>query len=160
MDISELRYTKSKLKERCLTIRFKLVNASNAEIFDHIHKNIPILHANEKMRIILERQHIVKITTHPNWSKSSKSTLQNNGHKVREIKLWHLSLIEGPVFKFKDGQTFKVKSNVTCSMENLIYVMACNGCQHNYLGWSGKSLCSRMTMHRQQIQDKEQEKIL
>ena len=63
------------------------------------------------------------------------------------------NLNEGTEFYFKKGQHFQVKNNFDCSSENLIYVLTCAGCGHNYIGQTGMSLRKRMTVHRQQIRD-------
>lgn len=47
----------------------------------------------------------------------------------------YLYLIDGPEFKFKDGQTFKIKFNPTCNTENVIYIITYKACQHNYIGY-------------------------
>ena len=58
-------------------------------------------------------------------------------------------LIEGSTFKI-NSKEFTVKSNMTCSSTNIIYVLKCTNCEDFYIGQS-INLRKRVTVHRQQI---------
>ena len=45
-----------------------------------------------------------------------------------------------------------------CSCKGKIYVITCNGCQENYIGQTG-DFRKRVTVHKQQIKEKKNEKI-
>ena len=42
---------------------------------------------------------------------------------------------------------------MNCTSTNLIYVITCAGCGHNYIGETGDVLRNRVTVHKQQIRD-------
>ena len=42
---------------------------------------------------------------------------------------------------------------MNCTPVNLIYVITCAGCGHNYIGDMGDVLRNRVTVHKQQIRD-------
>ena len=42
---------------------------------------------------------------------------------------------------------------MNCTSTNLIYVITCAGCGHNYIGETGDVLRNRATVHKQQIRD-------
>jgi len=42
---------------------------------------------------------------------------------------------------------------MNCASTNLIYVITCAGCGHNYIGETGDVLRNRMTVHKQPIRD-------
>ena len=65
-----------------------------------------------------------------------------------------IHLIEGKEFKFLNGKTFKVKTAMSCEVQNVIYVIRCDGCQKEYIGETGDFLRKRVTVHRQHIRDK------
>ena len=65
------------------------------------------------------------------------------------------NIIEGESFTFKNGPTFKVKTDMSCTSKNLLYVMRCEGCGEDYIGQTGNELRKRMTVHRQQIRNPE-----
>ena len=56
-------------------------------------------------------------------------------------------LKQGKEFTFSaTNETFRIK-------QNLIYVITCAGCGHNYIGETGDVLRNRVTVHKQQIRD-------
>ena len=59
-------------------------------------------------------------------------------------------IIEGEAVTFKNGKTFKVKHNMTCTSRNLIYAIICDKCRAFYIGQTSNELRNRMTLHRQQ----------
>ena len=46
-----------------------------------------------------------------------------------------------------------------CTSQNLVYCMKCNGCGKDYIGQTGDQLKTRMTVHRQQINNPETRQI-
>ena len=42
---------------------------------------------------------------------------------------------------------------MSCTSNNLIYVITCAGCGKNYIGETGDVLRNRVTVHKQQIRD-------
>jgi predicted GIY-YIG superfamily endonuclease len=40
-----------------------------------------------------------------------------------------------------------------CTVENVLYVLDCNGCKEIYIGQTGNILRNRKTVHAQQIRD-------
>ena len=119
------------------------------------------------MKKVLEKQQIIKSKRQPKTLKKiltrAKVHIQSSDPTVKKCGRANCGicsyLIEGPEFTFKDGQTFKVKENLTCNSENLIYVITCCGCLENYIGQTGMSLRKRMTLHRQQIRDESTRQI-
>ena len=61
-------------------------------------------------------------------------------------------IIEGDCLTIKNKR-FHVKQNMDCTIENVIYVLVCNGCQEFYIGQTGDKLRNRITVHKQQIRD-------
>ena len=61
-------------------------------------------------------------------------------------------LIEGNSLKLKN-KTFHVKESMTCTVQNVLYVLVCNGCNEFYIGQTGDKLRNRKTVHLQQVRD-------
>ena len=59
---------------------------------------------------------------------------------------------EGNSYNF-NGKVFYVNETMSCDVKNVIYVMKCNGCKELYIGQTGDKLCTRRTIHAQQIRD-------
>ena len=63
-------------------------------------------------------------------------------------------LKQGKEFTFSaTNETFRIKHSMNCTSTNLIYVITCAGCGHNYIGETGDVLRNRVTVHEQQIRD-------
>ena len=63
-------------------------------------------------------------------------------------------LKEGKEFTFSaTNETFRIKHSMSCTSNNLIYVITCAGCGKNYIGETGDVLRNRVTVHKQQIRD-------
>ena len=42
---------------------------------------------------------------------------------------------------------------MNCTVQNVLYVLVCNGCKEFYIGQTGDKLRNRRTVHDQQIRD-------
>ena len=62
-------------------------------------------------------------------------------------------LKQGKEFTSATNETFRIKHSMNCTSTNLIYVITCAGCGHNYIGETGDVLRNRVTVHKQQIRD-------
>ena len=56
---------------------------------------------------------------------------------------------EGSTFSFK-GESFNVNSDMTCTVNNVIYATACRGCRDYYIGETN-NLRNRTILHNQHI---------
>ena len=61
-------------------------------------------------------------------------------------------ILEGSSLKIKD-KLFHIKESMDCTIQNVIYVLICNGCNEFYIGQTGDKLRNRRTVHDQQIRD-------
>ena len=61
-------------------------------------------------------------------------------------------IIEGSTFHFKH-KIFYIKESMDCNVQNVIYVLLCNGCKEFYIGQTGDKLRNRRTVHEQQMRD-------
>ena len=63
-------------------------------------------------------------------------------------------LKQGKEFTFSaTNETFRIKYSMNCTSTNLVYVITCAGCGHNYIGETSDNLRNRVTVHKQQIRD-------
>ena len=166
MSTQELRRVRSKNEERVIPY-VSTFNPKNAEMFQYIYQNLPILNSDEKMKQILAENTIIKSKRQPKSLKKflTSAKLQQDLpiYRVTKCKRPNCGvcayLTEGSEFHFKNGFTFKIKNNFTCASGNLIYVITCKGCKEEYIGQTGMTIRSRMTVHRQQIRDASTRKI-
>jgi len=59
-------------------------------------------------------------------------------------------LLEGCEYNF-NGTIFKIQTSMTCSTQNVIYVLTCMGCNQFYIGETGNTLRERTRIHKEQI---------
>ena len=62
-------------------------------------------------------------------------------------------LKQGKEFTFATNETFRIKHSMNCNSTNLVYIITCAGCGHNYIGETSDILRNRVTVHKQQIRD-------
>ena len=161
----EISQEPSKTDQRNLIPFVTTYNPRNPDIFPVIQTNLPILGKDKKMGDILANAKIIKSNRQPKNLKQilTKAKFEDDTRdeapKVLKCKNTKCgickNIIEGESFTFKNGPTFKVKTNMSCTSKNLLYVMRCEGCGEDYIGQTGNELRKRMTVHRQQIRNPE-----
>ena len=57
------------------------------------------------------------------------------------------------MYNFFKGKIFHVKTNMSYDVENVIYVITCNGCGEYYIGQTGDKLRTKRNTQVQQIRD-------
>lgn len=137
-------------------------NPRNPEVFNIIRNNLPILEEDPDMKKILDTSQIIKskrqspslkyILTRASFSsKNQEPPIIKKCDKPKCSTCPYLT--EGSKFHFKTGSDFSIKTSMSCTSSNLIYVIRCAGCGENYIGQTGDTLRHRMTVHRQQIRE-------
>ena len=135
-------------------------NPRNPETFQEIQQDINILKRDSHMNNILKNYKIIKSKRQPPnlknlLTKAKFSEIQNTPKVTRCLRSncgLCKHLIEGENINFKCGKTINVKTNISCDVKNVIYVIFCRGCSGEYIGETG-DLRKRVTVHRQQIRD-------
>ena len=61
-------------------------------------------------------------------------------------------IVEAKSYDF-NGKIFHVNQNMTCDVQNVIFVLTCNGWAEYYIGQTVGKLRTRPTIHVQQIRD-------
>ena len=161
IDIQELRRPKDTLDTVNVLPYVSTHNPRNAEAYNIIHQNMPLLQKDQRMKRALQTQKIIKSKRQSKSLKklltSAKLPTENTTPTVKKCGRPNcgicINLIEGRTYEFKSGHIFSVRNHFTCASENLIYVLKCNGCNEDYIGQTGLTLRKRMTVHRQQIRD-------
>ena len=138
-------------------------NPKNPEMFTEIKNYMPILMNDPKMRAVLRTTNFIKSKRQPpNLKKlltkanfTSKSSGRKD-HRVTKCGKPNCSLcqhiLEASSYNFK-GKIFYVNQNMSCEVQNVIYVITCNGCGEYCIGQTGGKLRTRRTVHAQQIRD-------
>ena len=132
-------------------------------MFTEIKNSMPILMNDPKMRAVLRTTNFIKSKRQPpNLKKlltKANFTSTSSGRKdyrVTKCGKPNCSLcqhiVEASSYNFK-GKIFYVNQNMSCEVQNVIYVITCNGCGEYYIGQTGGKLRIRRTVHAQQIRD-------
>ncbi|MCG8094140.1 MAG: hypothetical protein JAZ17_11035 [Candidatus Thiodiazotropha endolucinida] len=139
-------------------------NPKNPEAFGIIKNNIPILMNDDTMRNALKETNFIKSKRQPPNLKrlltkaNFTSTTLSERHTFRVTKCGRNNcslcqhIIESDSYNFKRKKFF-VNSNMSCDVQNVLYVITCNGCGEFYIGQTGGKLRTRRTIHAQQIRD-------
>lgn len=138
-------------------------NPKNPEIFGVMKNNLPILENDTIMRNALKDINFIKSKRQPPNLKRlltkacfTSSTLNAQRFKVTKCGRNNCSLcqhiVESNSYNFK-GKIFYVNANMSCDVQNVLYVITCNGCGEYYIGQTGGKLRMRRTVHAQQIRD-------
>ena len=92
---------------------------------------------------------LTKATIHPKHSQFHNSSVKKcNRNRCKCCE----EIIEGNFFFFsKVNKNFFVRQNMDCLTKFVVYTLICNNCKNYYIGLTSNSLCSRVTLHRQHI---------
>jgi hypothetical protein len=135
-------------------------NPKNKEVFGILKNNINILNSDAKMNSILSNTKIIKSNRQlPNLKRILiKSNFRDITSQPTVSKCLNNRcglcdyLLEGSSFQFKNKR-FYIKEDMNCNVQNVIYVLVCNGCKEFYIGQTGDKLRNRRTVHEQQMRD-------
>lgn len=135
-------------------------NPRNTEIYGEIRNDLTILQRDNHMKDVLRPYKFIKSKRQEKNLKQlltrAKFTEKVEQPKVKRCNRPNCGLckhlIEGEKFTFKCGKSMFVRTNITCDVKNVIYVIRCSGCGGEYIGETG-DLRKRVTVHNQQIRD-------
>jgi ribosomal protein S27E len=135
-------------------------NPQNKELFSVIHNNMQILNTDNRMKEILTKHKITKCKRQlPNIKRILSRSLYTEESQHATVTKCNNPrcglcgyIIEGESFNF-NGKVFYVKQSMNCNVENVLYVLRCNGCGEYYIGQTGGKLRLRRNVHEQQMRD-------
>lgn len=135
-------------------------NPKNREVFGILKTNMDIFNQDERMKNIMENTKIIKGKRQlPNLrrilinSEFRENNTQPCVSKCNEPRCGLCkNIIEGTSLQLKQ-KTFHVREDMNCTVQNVLYVLVCNGCKEYYIGQTGDKLRNRKTVHEQQIRD-------
>ena len=157
LDKHVLRTVKEKCEEKSIPY-VSTHNPKDPEMFRVILDNVQILKEDDKMWNMLSKYQLIKSKRQ---SYSLKRLLtkakftSNNTLKVTKCNKPNCGIcvhpLEGHSFTFKCGKKINIHENMSCDVQNLIYVINCRGCGEEYIGQTGNLLRQRVEIHNQQI---------
>ena len=159
LSIAELR-TSKKQQEHKNTLPLVIThNPNNPNIFGIVKENLKFLENSQKLKSILDETKLVisrrqpknlkQYLTHAKFTSVDKDVpMVKKCGQDRCGTCEHLK--SGNIIKFKNGQIWKIRSNMTCKAQNVIYAIICSKCESFYIGQT-QNLRNRVTLHKQQI---------
>lgn len=135
-------------------------NPKKTELYGILKQNINILENDDTMKRIINNTKIIKCKRQlPNLKRiltKSKFCERDCPKTVSKCNQPRCGLcdyiVEGSNLKIKN-KTFHVKENMDCTVERVLYVLICKGCNEFYIGQTGDKLRNRLTVHKQQVKD-------
>ena len=159
----ELRRVREQATENNLLCLVTTYNPNNPQVFQLVRKTLPMLNQNSSLKSIMNKTKVIHSQRQP---RNLKRMLTNSYFSKQkdtdpEVKICKTKrcgtcpyLKQGKEFTFSaTNETFRIKHSMNCTSTNLIYVITCAGCGHNYIGETGDVLRNRVTVHKQQIRD-------
>ena len=72
--------------------------------------------------------------------------------KCKDIRcmFYKIAIIDGK-YKTKNGTILARNCNMTCKTQDLVYVLVCKNCRHEYIVETGLAISERTNLHRNQI---------
>ena len=159
----ELRRMREQATENNLLCLVTTYNPNNPQVFQLVRKTLPMLNQNSSLKSIMSKTKVIHSQRQP---RNLKRMLTNSYFSSQkdidpEVKICGTKrcgtcpyLKQGKDFTFSaTNEPFRIKHSTNCTSTNLIYVITCAGCGHNYIGETGDVLRNRVTVHKQQIRD-------
>ena len=141
---TELRTTKEKKKEKSLAF-ISTYNPNNQNIFPKIKEAFNTLQEASSTKNIFSNYKLIRSLRQPPslkrlLTKAEYSSERNGVFKCNKPRCKCCKYIEeGDKHTFKTtNKTFHIKSHFTCESSNLIYVIICQNCYHEYIGETGE----------------------
>ena len=159
----ELRRVREQATENNLLCLVTTHNPNNPQVFQLVRKTLPMLNQNSSLKSIMSKTKVIHSQRQPRNLKrmltnSYFSRLKDTDPEVKICGTKRCGtcpyLKQGKEFTFSaTNEIFRIKHSMNCTSTNLIYVITCAGCGHNYIGETGDVLRNRVTVHKQQIRD-------
>ena len=159
----ELRGVREQTKENNLLCLVTTYNPNNPQVYKLVRETLPMLNQSSSLKTIMSKTKVIHSQRQP---RNLKRMLTNSYFSRRndtdpEVKICGTKrcgtcpyLKEGKEFTFSaTNETFRIKHSMSCTSNNLIYVITCAGCGKNYIGETGDVLRNRVTVHKQQVRD-------
>ena len=140
-----------------------LINTFNPNIISPFKDILTTLNSYKVHSEFIKKVKITNGTRQPPNLKRSlnhknKNTLPRTMAIKHEVKKCHRprcktcnEILEGPEYTFHNGNKAWCNANITCYTTNVIYAIICVQCNKFYIGETGDPICTRNTVHRQQI---------
>ena len=162
LDIKTLRTPKTQNNDQNIIPYVSTYSPNAPHMYSHIMGGIHILRGSNRMQEVLNSSSFIKSNRQgPNLKKlltRARFTEDEKHNHIGSRKCGDkrckccINILETTSFTFhKTNQIFDIKSSLTCTSKNLIYVIICNGCSEYYIGETGDYLRNRCTVHRQGI---------
>ena len=166
--IAELRTTVSKTQDDDRTPFVSTHNPCHSNIFNVIKTNLPILYSDNNLKELFPEESFIRskrqplnlkrLLTRAKFDGDSPNTLQVK--TCNDARCGMCPNMEvGTNVTLKNGKVITPNQNFDCKSQNLIYCIICEGCKESYIGQTGNSICERIRIHRQQINDPTTRKI-
>ena len=140
MYLSSLRTVKDKQDEEVIAY-VSTFNPRNTEAYGHIRENLKVLQRDTHVKNVLQsykfikskrqERNLKKLLTRAKFAEKPYTPTVTRCNRPKCDLCKHL--IEGESFTFKCGRVFKVRSDISCDVKNVIYVIKCGGCDREYI---------------------------
>ena len=145
-----------------ITFILFLVYVCNVEL-PMLNQILPMLNQSSSLKAIMRRTRVIHNQPQPRNLKRmlTNSYFSRQNDTDPEGKICGTKrggtcpfLKQGKEYTFSvTNETSRIKNSTNCTSTNLVYVITCARCGHNYIGETSDILKNRVTVHKQQIRD-------
>jgi hypothetical protein len=157
--LEDLRTSVERNKTQPITF-VSTFNRRNPKVFPEVYKHFQTLQEeSEIFKKISLGSKLIKSERQPSNIKQILTSAKFETQPTLGVKKCNKKkcilcgiLIEGNSYKIPNQQReFKIRSNLTCTLENVIYIIECTNCEKFYLGATTLEFNKRINLHRSQI---------
>ena len=139
-----------------------IYNPNNPQVFQLVRKTLPMLNQSSSLKAIMSKTKVIQSQRQPKNLKRmpTNSYFSRQNDTDPKVKICGTKrcgtcpyLKQGKEFTSATNETFRIKHSMNCTSTNLVYVITCAGCGHNYMGETSDILRNGVTVHKQQIRD-------
>ena len=132
-------------------------NPKNPNISPTIHSLNSMLKEDERTKDIFQNSKFIISKRQPKSLKRILCSSKLTTNKIFSVKKCENPrcgtcsyLREGSMYNF-NGKIFTIRHDMSCSTQNVIYVITCHGCNQYYIGETKNTIRCRTRIHKQQI---------
>lgn len=160
--LAELRSTVRREKDENIIPYVSTHNPCNPNLYNVIRTTLPIMHESERLKELFPEKTFIQSKRQPKNLKRILTRAKFDGDSTKNFSVDKChdarcgmcpNIIVGDSITLLNGKTVTPNENLNCKSKNLIYIITCSTCKENYIGQTGNSICERIRIHRQQIQN-------
>ena len=158
LTIEQLRSTKQKENDKSILPLVITHNPNNPPVINTVKEHLKFLSNSTEMKQLLNNTKLIVSRRQPQNLKRilTKAAFSENRPTPEVTRCSEPRcgtcdiIITGGKITLNSGKTWFIKSPMSCTTKEVVYLLVCSNCGLFYVGWTN-NLRKRVTLHREQI---------